>query len=122
MSCYIKNPIQCFTKLWFWKMDNALTPGNDDDDDHNHNHNYNQENLKCQKNTTTTSVTGWNIGGDDVLVIVTFLLVVLSSLLLRGYLVSITYNAVIPKVWKNAYTMSLGAGMALVGLAVLLIR
>jgi hypothetical protein len=127
MACYIKNPVSCFTKLWLWDVSSALSPGGDGTTnvdelavaaaDHvGHDATHPPPTPRCHL------ATGWIVGQDDVLVMATFVLVLLSSWLLRGYLVTTSYNAVVPKVWKNAGTMSLGAGLALVGLTVLLIR
>jgi hypothetical protein len=123
MTCYIKNPVSCFTNLWLWKVDDALTPGKESGEEHHHNVMGSANVLVATESAPTpVSLTGWSVGGDDVLILATFALVLLTSWLLRAWLVSNAYNGVMPKVWRGAHPMSLGSAFALVGLIVLILR
>jgi hypothetical protein len=123
-SCYVSGPVAGFANMWLWSPQDALTlqpdalslsppppqrpPCCDDDGG------------APNDTRSTQEVTGWLVGGEDMMVLATFALIVLTSWILRAWFVSSAYNGVAPKLWSGAGKMSLGAAFALVALVVLL--
>lgn len=102
----------------------------DDEDKHDHNHHcstrpkrkHRGKRKRKRGRRRSGNVTGWQIGGRDVMTFGIFIVVLASSWILRALIVCRAYNVVVPYIFPMLPAISLGLSLALVGLIVLLFR